>query len=166
VNETQQYSATEMERMTRTQFCALNRRIGLGDVPVAEWLRRWETYPLFSEFQDVPIGWVLANDEGSVKGAFANVHLLYELAGRRLRACIGCECGVESEARGLSLQLLDRFLRVSGADICIGGSAGPVTSEILTRLNVALRVFTAAALRRKEIQGAGLFAWPAGAGFG
>ncbi len=117
-----------------------------------------------------------------LRGAFANVHLLYELAGRKHRACIGCEWGVESEARGLSLQLLDRFLRVPGADLCIVGSASPVTSEILTRLKVARipapgydnpllwaaqpRVFAAAALRRKEIQGAGLLAWPAGAAIG
>jgi hypothetical protein len=162
--------------------CALNRRVGLGDAPVAEWRRRWEAYPLSSEFQDIPVGWVLADDDGSIKGAFANVHLLYELAGRRLRACIGCEWGVESEARGLSLQLLDRFLRQPGADICIVGSASPVTSEILTRLKVARipapgyddpllwavrpRVFAAAALRRKQIQGAGLLAWPAGVAIG
>jgi hypothetical protein len=162
--------------------CDLNRRIGLGDVPVAEWRRRWEAYPLSSEFQDIPIGWVLADNDGSIKGAFANVHLLYELAGRSLRGCIGCEWGVESEARGLSLQLLDRFLRQRGADICIVGTASPVTSEILTRLKVARipapgyddalmwavrpAVVAAGALRRKEIRGAGVLAWPAGVAIG
>lgn len=162
--------------------CALNRRVGLGDVPSADWRRRWEDYPLSSEFQDIPIGWVLADDNGSIKGAFANIHLLYELGGRKLRACIGCEWGVESETRGLSLQLLDSFLRVRGADICIIGSASPVTSEILTRLKVPRipapgydepllwavrpRDFAAAALRKKEIRGAGLLAWPAALALG
>ena len=69
--------------------CELYRRNGLGDMEPAEWRGRWEKYPFAAGFQDIPIGWVLYEDDGSLVGVFANVHTLYELRGQRLRCCVG-----------------------------------------------------------------------------
>jgi hypothetical protein len=162
--------------------CELYGRNGLGDVDPAEWRGRWEKYPFAPEFQDIPIGWVLQEDDGLLVGIFANVHMLYELRGRRLRCCIGCEWAVDAASRGMSLHLLDRFLRQKGVDICLVGSASPVTEGILTRLKIPRipapgyevpmlwavrpRQFAAAALRKKAVKGAEALAGPAGLGLG
>ena len=162
-----------------TAISELSRRNGMGEVAPETWRDRWTKYPFAAEFRDVPMGWVLEGEGGSVVGSFANVHMLYEIGGKRLRGCIGCEWAVDEQSRGMSLQLLDRFLRQCNVDICIVSSASPVTSELLSRLKLPripapdydrpllwathARLFAGGALRKRGIKAAEALAWPAGA---
>ncbi|MGH9476947.1 MAG: hypothetical protein ACRD1C_11540 [Terriglobales bacterium] len=117
------------------QVALLSRQF-LGETDAAAWKQRWETYPLRRHFDDIPIGWVLEDEQGGIRGAFANLHMLYDIGGRRVRAGIGCEWVVDPGCRGMSLLLLNAFLQQPAADLCLVGSASPVTAQILDRLKL------------------------------
>ena len=154
----------------------------MGNQTPSDWISTWASYPCEGEFGQVPIAWVLEREDGSISGTFSNVHILCEAAGRKLRVAAGCDWAVEPDSRGMSLRLLDSFLRQPGVDICVVGSASPVTAEILGRLKVPRipapgydspmlwavgpRLFAGAVLRRRSIRGASVLAWPAGVALG
>jgi hypothetical protein len=139
-----------------------------------------QSYPFEAEFQDIPIGWVLETDGGSIVGSIGNVHMLYELGGRRLRAGIATAWAVDQGHRGKSVQLMTTFLRQKGVDFCVNGSANPAASQVMTGLKIpriplpdygtsffwAIRrhAFARAALMRRQARAAVLLAWPAAAG--
>ena len=155
-------------------------RSAFGEMDIAKWKRKWEAHPFKAEFRDTPVGWVLEREDGSIAGLYANVHILYELEGRRLRGCVGSDWVVARDARGSALVLLHAFLRQTNVELRLVSSASPATAEILTRLKVAripaegydcpmiwplrARAFAEAALKKKGVKGAGVLAWPAAAG--
>jgi hypothetical protein len=165
-------------------ICQLNRRSGLGDLDMAAWRECWEAHPFASEFRDIPIGWVLETDpvletgHRSVVGNLDNIHMLYQLGGRRIKAAVASAWAVDPEHRGKSLQLLTTFLRQKGVDLALVVSAAPKTAQVLTSMKIARipipdygtpcfwalrpRAFALAALRRRSLPGAALLAWPAG----
>ncbi|MGA3189140.1 MAG: hypothetical protein ABSF22_18700 [Bryobacteraceae bacterium] len=156
----------------------LNARNGMGSLDTKDWREGWETYPFASEFQDIPTGWVLETENGSVVGNLDNIHMLYEMHGRRIKGVIAAGWAVDAEHRGKSLQLMTTFFRQKGVDLWLNVSASPAAAQILTALKVA-RIpipdyekpsfwavrpwaFARAALLRRSVSGAGLLAWPAG----
>ena len=156
----------------------LHERNGLGQLNPAAWRGLWKGSPFAAEYRDIPIGWVLEADNGSVVGALGNVHMLYELDGRALKGAIATAWAVDPDYRGKSLQLMTAFLKQSGIDLWLDGSANPTASRLLgamklSRIPVAgydvpcfwaarPRGFAKAALTRKSVPGAGVLAWPAG----
>jgi hypothetical protein len=156
----------------------LNQRNGMGDLDTVAWREGWEKYPFAAEFRDVPIGWVLETDQGEVVGNLDNVHLLYEIDGRRIKGAVAGGWVVDPAFRGKSLQLLTAFLRQKSIDLCLVDSAAPATAQILTAMKIARiplpdygtpcfwavrpRGFARAALSRRSISGAAFLAWPAG----
>lgn len=153
-------------------------RNGLGSLDAAVWREGWEAYPFAEEFRDIPTGWVLETDDGNVVGSLSNVHLLYEMQGRRLRATIAAAWAVDAAHRGKSLRLMTTFFRQKGVDLCLNVSASPVTARILAGMKIPripipdygtpclwalrTRAFARAALARRSIPGAAALAWPAG----
>jgi len=156
----------------------LQNRNGLGIPDTAAWRSQWEAALFAAEFRDVPIGWVLETEDGSVVGNLDNVHTLYELGGKKLKGVVAAGWAVDQEHRGKSLQLMTTFLRQKGVDLCLVVSASPTTARVLTSMKIpripipnyatpcfwALhpRAFAKAALARKSIPGAAIWAWPAG----
>src|ERR1700730_5025658 len=156
----------------------LHKRNGMGDPDPVVWRNRWEAYPFAAEFRDVPIGWVLETGEQSIVGSVDNVHMLYELGRRRVKGAIAAGWVVDPEYRGKSLQLMTTFLRQKTVDLCLGVSASPTTARVLTSMKIARipipdyatpcfwavhpRAFAEAALKRKSVPGAAIWAWPAG----
>jgi hypothetical protein len=156
----------------------LLERNGMGSLDKLAWRERWEAYPFASEFRNVPIGWVLETEQLSVVGNLDNIHMLYEIAGRRVKAVVAAGWTVDAEHRGKALQLMTTFFRQPGIDLCLNVTANPTTAQILTAMRIqripipdygtpcfwALRprAFARAALLRRSIRGAALLAWPAG----
>ena len=156
----------------------VQRRNGMGDLDPVAWRSRWEAYPLATWFRDVPIGWVLETDEGSVVGILENVQTLFEFDGRPVKVVVAAGWAVDSEYRSKSLPLMTTFLRQKGVDLSLIVSASPTTERLLTAMKIARipvpdyatpcfwavnrRAFAKAALLRRSIPGAALLAWPAG----
>jgi hypothetical protein len=156
----------------------LHKRNGMGEPDPVVWRNRWEGYPFAAEFRGVPTGWVLETGEQSIVGSLANVHMLYELGGRRIKGAIAAGWVVDPDYRGKSLQLMTTFLRQKSVDVCLVVSASPTTARVLTSMKIARipipdyatpcfwpvhpRAFAQAALERKSVPGAAIWAWPAG----
>lgn len=156
----------------------VHKRNGMGDLDLEAWRSQWEAYPFETEFRDVPIGWVLEADGGSLVGALDNVHTLYELDGKRIKGVVAAGWVVDKEQRGKSLQLMTAFLRQKGVGLALIVSASTVTAQVLTAVKIpriplpdyaapcfwalSRRAFARAALLRRSVRGAALLAWPAG----
>jgi hypothetical protein len=148
----------------------------LGDLDTAEWRALWDGYPFSAEFREVPIGWILEAEGGAVVGCLGNVHMLYDLGGRSIKAAIATAWAVDAEHRSKSLQLMGAFLRQKGVDLCIDGSASSTASRLLSGMKLAripipsyevqcfwaarTRGFAKAVLVRRSIPLAGLLAGP------
>src|SRR5580658_7505651 len=83
----------------------IHQRNGLSEFDTEAWRSAWQSYPFAAEFQDIPIGWVLETDTGSLVGTIGNVHMLYDLAGQRIRAAIATAWAVDAPHRGRALHL-------------------------------------------------------------
>jgi hypothetical protein len=156
----------------------VQKRNGMGDPDPVVWRSQWEAYPFAAEFRDVPIGWVLENDQGSLVGVLENVHSFFELGGRPIKGVVAARWAVDQEYRGKSLQLMTTFLRQKGVDLPLIVSAAPTTERLLTAMKIPRipvpdyatpcfwavhpRAFAKAALVRRSVPGAALLAWPAG----
>ena len=156
----------------------LHERNGMGRLDTAAWRSRWESYPFAEEFSDVPIGWVLETDTGAVVGTIGNVHMLYEMHGRRIKAAIASAWAVDAPHRGKALHLITTFFRQNCVDLCMNGSASQVASQVLTGLRIPRipvpkysnpcfwaanpRAFAKAVLRRRGTPTASVLAYPAG----
>ncbi|HWF07184.1 MAG TPA: hypothetical protein VG297_01910 [Bryobacteraceae bacterium] len=156
----------------------LNERNGVDLLSASERQERWSTYPFEDRFGDIPIGWVLETESGQIVGAVDNVHLLYEIDGRPIRAAAAANWAVDTEYRADSLRLMTTFFRQKEVDLCLGVSASPVASKIFTAMKIARlpipdygspcfwpmrrRAFARAALARRKMPAAGLLAVPAG----
>ena len=162
-------------------ICQLNGRNGMGNLDPALWRELWEAYPFESEYPDAPIGWVLETEEGAIVGKLDNIHMLYELAGRRIKGAIASEWAVDEEYRGKSLQslqLMTAFFRQKDIELWMNASANPTAAKVMTALKIGRipipdygspcfwavhpGAFAKAALVRRSIPGASLLAWPLG----
>jgi hypothetical protein len=159
-------------------ICDLHRRNGLGEVQPEDWRACWETNPFASQFQNVPIGWLLETNDGRVVGSLGNVHMLYELRGRCLKAAIETAWAVDADFRNSSLQLQLAYFRQKGVDLWLNTSANLTASQVMSALkipripalnyNVPLlwavqhRNVARAALIRKRMPFANLLSYPLG----
>src|SRR5579863_2667505 len=153
-------------------------RNGMGNLDPAMWREGWEGYPFADEFRNIPTGWVLETESGALVGNLNNVHVLYEMSGRRLRGTIAAGWAVDSSYRGKSLRLMTTFFKQPHVDIFLNVSASPATAQVLTGMKIPRipipgydspclwairpRAFARAALSRRSTPGAAALAWPAG----
>jgi hypothetical protein len=156
----------------------VHERNGLGSFDISDWRANWEAYPFAAEFSDIPIGWVLEAEDGAVVGTLGNIHMLYEMDGRRLRAAIATAWAVNTPYRGMALHLTTAFFKQKGLDLCLNGSASPTASRVLSGLRIPRipipdystpcfwaanpRNFANAVLRRRNLTGASILSYPAG----
>ncbi len=156
----------------------LHKRNGMGDLDTAAWRSQWDAYPFAAEFRDIAIGWILETETGRVVGYLGNVHMLYDLGGRSVKAAIATAWAVDAGRRNKSLQLMTAFYRQKGVDMCLNGSANSTAARLLTAMRVPRipipgydvpcfwaarpRGFAKAVLVRKSVPGASVLAWPAG----
>lgn len=156
----------------------LHERNGLGTFDTRLWRSNWEAFPFARDFRDLPIGWVLEADGGAIAGWIGNIHMLYELDGRPVRAAIASTWAVDAAYRGKALRLATTFFSQRGPDLWLNGSASPTASRVLSGLRIP-RIplpsynvpcfwaanptgFAAAILRRKRVPAPRMLARPAG----
>jgi hypothetical protein len=156
----------------------LHERNGMGRLDTAAWRSCWDSYPFAREFADIPIGWVLETDIGEVVGTIGNVHMLYEMEGRRFKAAIATAWVVDALHRGNGLRLATTFFKQKGVDLFLNGSANQTASKVLAGLRIP-RIpipnydipcfwatspisFAKGALSRRGTPGASILAYPAG----
>lgn len=153
-------------------------RNGMDSRDPVLWREGWTTYPFAEDFRDIPIGWVLEDGDGSLVGTLANIQMLYDFGGRRLKGVIAADWAVNPEHRNMALKLMSVFFRQKGVDLWINGSASATTSQLLAGLKipripapgydipcfwpVRRSAFAKAALTRRSVPGAALLAYPAG----
>jgi hypothetical protein len=153
-------------------------RNGMGTFDTASWRFCWEAYPFAQEFANVPIGWVMETSDGTVVGTIGNIHMMYEMNGRRFKAAIAAAWAVDSPYRGKSLSLATTFFKQKGVELKLNGSANLTATRVLTGLQIPRipipsysspcfwaadpRAFARAALARKGIPLASVLAYPAG----
>jgi hypothetical protein len=141
----------------------------------ALWRDLWSCCPFREQFQDIPAGWLL-EDDGEVVGVLANVHMLYELGGKYLKAGIAADWLVDPDHRRGSLQLLIAYFRQEGLDLWLNDTANPTASKIWTSLKaeripapdydapllwpIRTRAFATAALRKYRAPAPRLFGLP------
>lgn len=156
----------------------VHKRNGLSEFDPETWRAVWEAYPFAGEFRDIPIGWVLETAAGEIVGTIGNVHMLYEIDGRRVQAAIATAWGVDTAHRGGALQLTTAFFKQKGPQLLLNGSASPTASKVLAGLQIPRipipdyscpcfwaarpRAFAKAALKRRGIPAASILSYPAG----
>jgi hypothetical protein len=150
----------------------------MGRLDTVAWRFCWESYPFAQEFFDIPIGWVLETDTGTVVGTIGNVHMVYEMNGLRFKAAITTGWAVDALYRGKALHLITTFLKQKGVDLCLNGSASDTASRVLTGLRIPRipipkynfpcfwavkpQVFAKAVLNRRGTPAASVVAYPTG----
>lgn len=153
-------------------------RNGLSGFDPEERRRWWLSHPFRKEFQEVPMGWVLENDNGTIVGTFSNIHMMYEIDGKRLKCGIAGSWGVDTEFRSSSLLLAMSYLGQKEVDFCLNGSASDVASRLMTAMKaqqvpsedydlsylwiISHQAFAAAALRKRKIPCGGIISYPLG----
>jgi hypothetical protein len=147
----------------------------------AEERRRWLLrHPFREEFEGVPIGWVLETQDGKIVGTFSNIHMMYEIDGRRFKCGVAGSWGVDAEYRNSSLLLAMSYFNQKGVDFCFSGSASSISSRLMPVLKAERipsrdydlgyfwitrhRTFAEAVLRKKKIPAAGVLAPAVGLG--
>jgi hypothetical protein len=151
---------------------AVSVRNGLSSFDPVETRNWWLSHPFRAEFEGVPIGWVLESETDGIVGTFSNVHMMYELDGRRFKCGIAGSWGVDSAHRNSSLLLVMSYFRQKGVDLCLNGSAGAIASRVMPALKIPRiasadydlsyfwitrpRAFAEAVLRKKKIPAAGI----------
>jgi len=144
----------------------------------AAWRQFWLSCPFRTQFENIPLGWLLENGQ-QVVGVLGNVHMLYELDARHLKAAITSGWLVDPEHRNGSLQLLNAYFQQKGIDLWLSDTANATTSKILTVLKVEripapeydapllwpihTRAFASAGLRQRGVPAPGLLGLPVGA---
>lgn len=122
------------------QVAALARGFGLGFEGDTAWQHLWKNNPAYRGIENkFPIGWVLEDAAGAVRGYLGNVPLNYELEGRRLLAAATRSWVVDSAYRGYALMLLSPFYRQSNVDLFLGTSVNSqsgVASSLFNNVRV------------------------------
>jgi hypothetical protein len=101
-----------------------------------EMRKSWISHPFRAEFDGVPNAWVIEKDGRDIVGALSNVHMMYELDGKRLKACAAASWCVDTPHRSYSLFLMNTSLAQNGIDVWLNGSASSVTSRIMTAMAI------------------------------
>jgi hypothetical protein len=156
---------------------AVLARNGLSAVDAEERRQWWLGHPFRDEFENIPIGWVLENSR-EIVGTFSNIHMMYELDGKRFKCGIAGSWGVDPPHRNSSLLLAMAYFGQKGVDFCFSGSASSVSSRLMPMLKAERiaspdydlsyfwitrhRTFAEAVLRKRKIPGAQVLAHAAG----
>jgi len=116
------------------QIAAVESRHGLTVKPRAQWLALWLNNPAYLELEEWPIGWVIEDGDGQVVGSLGNVPTFVYFGGRRYVSAGGRGWAVDVPFRALSVMLLARQLKQSGADINVIATPSSTTAALCTQL--------------------------------
>src|SRR5205085_7951576 len=78
---------------------------------------------------DLPIGWVLEDENKHISGYLVNIPLIYELERRKLLACTGHSWVVDSQYRSYALLLAEQYFSQEIVDLFVNTTIGPAASQ-------------------------------------
>lgn len=111
---------------------ALERRYNLGFRSYEEWSHLWANNPVCRKATDLPIGWVLENEQRQIVGSIGSVPFAFELDGREFIAGTSSAWVTEDRYRAYAPLLLERFLSQPGVGLHLGispnGEAQPAVA--------------------------------------
>jgi hypothetical protein len=114
------------------RIAALQTRNGLSTRSCAAWSALWAENPAYLQRpSDFPLGWVLEDRDGQVRGYLGNVLLAYEFRGRRVRAATPFSWVVDPGYRFHSLDLQRRFVSEQNVDLFVYTTPDAVTEKVL-----------------------------------
>jgi hypothetical protein len=162
------------------QITELESRYALETESYEQFFYLWANNPVYQEFPDWPIGWVLENEDHQVVGYIGNVPRLYEFGEQRLLVSSSRALVVDARYRSYSLPLLSHFFKQKGVDLfldtTVNSEAGKA-HEIFRALRVPsgswdqsvfwitdYQGFSASLLVRKEVRGSKSLRYPISAG--
>ena len=70
----------------------------------------WKDFPKFNEFENVPIGWVLENNEGKIVGVILNLFMNYRLNNKTYKASVVSTWAVDDDYRSNSMNLIFKLI--------------------------------------------------------
>jgi len=158
------------------QINALERRHKLGFRDPDAWSHLWVNNPVRRKAPDLPIGWVLENNEKQIVGSIGSVPFAFELNGREFIAGTSSAWVTDDRYRAYAPLLLDRFLTQPKVDLHLGisanGEAAPAVELHTERVPVgawdraALWIsdhwgFVGSALAKKKVRFPELMRYPA-----
>jgi hypothetical protein len=87
-----------------------------------EWSHKWVNNPVCRRAPDLPMGWVLEDNQHRIVGSLGSIPFGFELDGRSLIACMPSGWVVEEQHRAYGLLLVERFLSQPGPDLLLCAS--------------------------------------------
>jgi hypothetical protein len=122
------------------RISALQRRYNLDFRSYEEWSHMWVNNPVCKRAPDLPIGWVLEDNQNQIVGSIGSVPFGFELNGQQLIAGTGASWVTEDRYRAYAPLLLDRFLSQPGVDLHLvvgpNGQAQPTVALHAERVPV------------------------------
>ena len=116
------------------QIAAVESRHGLTVKSRDQWLALWLNNPAYLELGDWPIGWVIEDGDGEIVGSLGNVPTFVYFGGTKYVSAAGRGWAVDVQFRALSVMLLARQLKQSGADINVIATPSPTTAALCSQL--------------------------------
>lgn len=105
------------------QIADMARKFGLSFEDEADWRHLWKGNPAYEATGgSFPIGWILEDADGRVRGYLGNVPLHYELGGKRLLASASRSWVVDKSCRRFSLMLLGPYYQQPNIDLFLSTS--------------------------------------------
>ncbi len=86
------------------------------------------------ELGDWPIGWVVDDGDGQIVGSLGNVPSFVYFGGKKYVSAAGRGWAVDVQFRALSVMLLARQLKQSGADMNVIGTPSSTTAALCSQL--------------------------------
>jgi hypothetical protein len=113
-----------------SQIAALESAYGLEVKANDEWQHLWLRNPAYQEHRnELPIGWVLEDENKHITGYLGNIPLPYEFEGRRLLASAAHSWVVNSQCRSYAPLLLQRYFSQKIIDLYLNSTVGPAAAE-------------------------------------
>ena len=111
-------------------IAALQTRNGLAARSYESWAALWTGNPARRDARS-PLGWVVEDNEGEIRGYLGNVPLEYAFRGRTVRAATPFSWVVDPGYRLHSLDLQRRFVSQKDVDLVVYTTLNEVTEKLL-----------------------------------
>ncbi len=130
------HSAAVRTRLVRFEdfgaIAALQQRNGLTTRSYSAWVSLWNDNPALALYDSrFPLGWVLEDSAGVIRGYLGNVPLAYAWRGETIRAATPFSWVVDSAYRFHSLDLQRRFVCQTEVDLFVYTTLNAVTEKLL-----------------------------------
>ncbi len=91
----------------------------------------WKNFPDYNNFENVPIGWVIENDEKNIVGVILNLYMNYRLNGKNYKASVVSTWAVDNSYRGDSMNLIFKWIYQKNVDLLVDNRRTERSSKIL-----------------------------------